>query len=133
MKKCLLALAVFLLVACSDKQDKDITDPKTGVTYQSEPDSPWGSFILPIKEAEYTIQAPASQQSETLVQWTISVENTGESLNIDVDKMEYPEGTIRSYNRSRNTFKVSARDGADYWFTIANIDWIVRTNITSTP
>lgn len=133
---------LLLLVACADKQGKEVTDGKDSqstskvtddkgskVTYQAEPDSPWGSFTMPIKDAQYTIEAPASQQNETLVQWSIVVINTGEDLEIDVDAIEYPKGTIHSYSRSRKTFKVSARDSASYWFTVSNIDWLVKTNI----
>lgn len=133
---------LLLLVACADKQGKEVTDGKDSqstsevtdgkgspVTYQAEPDSPWGSFTMPIKEAEYTLQAPASQQDEILVNWIIKVINTGEDLGIDVDSIVYPEGTICSYSRTRKTFKVSARDGANYWFTVSNIDWLVKTNI----
>lgn len=132
MKKSLLALAVVLLFSCSDRQSKDVTSGKsaqTTIAYQSEPDSPWGSFTMPVKEATYTIEAPRSQEEETLVQWFVKVENTGEDLGINVDNMEYPEGNIRNYNRSRKTFKVSARDSAAYWFTVSNIDWLVRTMI----
>lgn len=135
MKKSLLALAVVLLFSCSDKHGSDINGGKSGknaqttITYQSEPDSPWGSFTMPVKEATYTIEAPRSQEDETLVQWFVKVENTGEDLGINVDNMEYPEGNIRNYNRSRKTFKVSARDSAAYWFTVSNIDWLVRTMI----
>lgn len=133
---------LLLLVACADKQGKEVTDGKDSqstskvtdgkgspVTYQAEPDSPWGSFTMPIKEAEYTLQAPASQQDETLVNWIIKVINTGEDLGINVDSIVYPEGTICSYSRTRKTFKVSARDSAAYWFTVSNIDWLVKTNI----
>lgn len=125
---------LFLLVACSDKQGKEVKNGKdsqteSGITYQAEPDSPWGSFTMPIKEAEYIVQAPASQQEETLVNWIVTVKNTGEDLGINVDDIVYPEGTIRSYSRTRNTFKVSARDSAAYWFTISDIDWLVKTNI----
>lgn len=123
---------LLLLVACSDKQGKEVTDGKDSqteseITYQAEPDSPWGSFTMPIKEAEYTLQAPASQQDETLVNWMVKVINTGEDLGINVDSIVYPEGTIRL--RTRKTFKVSARDSAAYWFTVSNIDWLVKTNI----
>ena len=123
---------LLLLVACSDKQGKEVKDGKdsqteSGITYQAEPDSPWGSFTMPIKEAEYTLQAPASQQDETLVNWIIKVINTGEDLGINVDSIVYPEGTICL--RTRKTFKVSARDSAAYWFTVSNIDWLVKTNI----
>ncbi len=125
---------LLLLVACSDKQGKEVKDGKDsqtefGITYQAEPDSPWGSFTMPIKEAEYTLQAPASQQDETLVNWMVKVINTGEDLGIDIEHLPYPKGTIRNYNSRRKTFKVSARDGADYWFTVSNIDWLVKTNI----
>ena len=135
MKKSLLALAVVLLFSCSDRQGNDIKNGKSGksaqttIRYQSEPDSPWGSFTMPVKDTTYTIEAPRSQEDETLVLWSVEVENTGESLNINVDKLPYPEGTIRNYNSSRKTFKVSARDSAAYWFTVSNIDWLVKTTI----
>lgn len=134
MRNKLLFCCLLLLVACADKQGKEVTDGKDSqaksvVTYQAEPDSPWGSFTMPVKDAQYTIQAPLSQQSDSLVQWSIKVINTGEDLEIDVDAIEYPAGTIRSYSRTRNTFKVSAQDGGIYWFTISDIDWLVKTNI----
>lgn len=135
MKKSLLALAVILLVSCADRQGNDIKNGKSGksaqttISYQSEPDSPWGSFTMPVKEATYTIEAPRSQEEETLVQWSVEVINTGEDLGINVDNMEYPEGNIRNYNSRRKTFKVSARDSAAYWFTVSNIDWLVKTMI----
>lgn len=135
MKKSLLALAVVLLFSCSDRQGNDIKNGKSGksaqttITYQSEPDSPWGSFTMPVKDTTYTIEAPRSQEDETLVLWSVKVENTGEDLGINVDNMEYPEGNIRNYNRSRKTFTVSARDSAAYWFTVSNIDWLVKTTI----
>lgn len=135
MKKSLLALAVVLLFSCSDKHGSDINGGKSGksaqttITYQSEPDSPWGSFTMPVKDTAYTIEAPRSQEDEKLVLWSVKVENTGEDLGINVDNMEYPEGNIRNYNRSRKTFTVSARDSAAYWFTVSNIDWLVKTTI----
>lgn len=134
MRNKLLFCCLLLLVACADKQGKEVTDgkdsqAKSEVTYQAEPDSPWGSFTMPVKDASYTIEAPCSQEDETLVQWAVEVVNTGEDLGINVDAIEYPEGTIRSYSRSRKTFKVSARDSAAYWFTVSNIDWLVKTNI----
>ena len=133
---------LLLLVACADKQGKEVTDGKDSqstsevangkdsqVTYQAEPDSPWGSFTMPVKDAQYTVQAPFSQQNDSLVSWSIVVENLDEDLGVNVDAIEYPEGTIHSYSRSRKTFKVSARDSAAYWFTISDIDWRIKTNI----
>lgn len=131
----LLALAVLLLVSCSDKHGSDINGGKSGkntpttITYQSEPDSPWGSFTMPVKDSTYTIEAPRSQEDETLVLWAVRVINTGESLNVNANNVEYPEGTIRIYNSRRRTFTVSARDSAAYWFTVSNIDWLVKTTI----
>ncbi len=132
--KIFFIVCLLLLVACSDKQGKEVKEgkdskTKTEVTYQAEPNSPWGSFTMPVKEATYALQAPASQQDESLVQWKIKVYCAEEDLFINADKMTYPEGTIRSYNSSRKTFKVSARDSAVYLFTVSNTDWIVRTNI----
>ena len=135
MKKSLLALAVVLLFSCADRQGNDIKNGKSGksaqttITYQSEPDSPWGSFTMPVKDTTYTIEAPQSQQTETLVLWSVEVINTEEDLGINVDNIEYPKGNIRNHNRSRKTFTVSARDSAAYWFTVSNIDWLVKTTI----
>ena len=134
MRNKLLFCCLLLLVACADKQGKEVTDgndsqAKSEVTYQAEPDSPWGSFTMPVKDAQYTVQAPISQQNDSLVQWSIVVINTGEDLEFDAESLLYPEGTIRSYSRTRKTFKVSARDGANYWFTLSDIDWQVKTNI----
>lgn len=135
MKKSLLALAVVLLFSCADRQGTDIKNGKSGksaqttISYQSEPDSPWGSFTMPVKDTTYTIEAPASQQTETLVLWAVKVINTEEEMNINEDGMEYPEGNIRIYNSRRKTFKVSARDSADYWFEVSDIEWIVKTTI----
>lgn len=133
MKRIVLLLSlVFFVAACSDRQGKDIqqgTTVQETITYQAEPDSPWGSFTVPVKEATYTIEAPRSQEDETMVPWLIEVENVGEDLGVNADNINYPEGTIREYFSRRQAFKVSACDSAKYWFSIKKEDWRVKTLI----